>query len=265
MSASSTSVRECSDCGEPKPLVTFATYRTPKGEIRRRGVCKRCRAAYALENFERLQAWRREYNTRTKSKRHLAQKARRLEAKFFVDVYKESRPCADCGRGFPAVAMDLDHVRGGKIRSISGLVSGAYKLDLIKAEIAKCEVVCAVCHRLRTARRKENTAPQTPSRGARVEESRPPRARLKPARKRGDLVRGSKNRLARLTERDVVEIRRRHVKGARPVDLARAFHVSSFTVYSILARRTWTHVRGGLKASKHRDAYKKAKKSTRPR
>ena len=67
-------------------------------------------------------------------------------------------PCADCGRRWPPVAMDLDHVHGVKIRSIASLVSGAYNLEIIKAEVAKCEVVCACCHRLRTHLRKENVA-----------------------------------------------------------------------------------------------------------
>lgn len=79
----------------------------------------------------------------------------KLIGKEYVNSVKTA-PCMDCGRTFPPVCMDLDHVRGGKISNIASMVSSGYKLDLIKAEVAKCEVVCACCHRLRTTARKEN-------------------------------------------------------------------------------------------------------------
>jgi len=50
--------------------------------------------------------------------------------------------------------MDLDHVSGSKSFKVSEAVQAAYAYPLEKvfAEIAKCEVVCANCHRIRTAR-----------------------------------------------------------------------------------------------------------------
>lgn len=61
-------------------------------------------------------------------------------------------PCADCGEDFPAEAMDFDHVRGVKVANVSDLM--ACHPSLVEAEIAKCEVVCANCHRLRTQTRR---------------------------------------------------------------------------------------------------------------
>jgi len=257
MSVSPQSIRECSGCGDIKPVIAFATFRTAGGELRRRGICKKCRGAYAVENAESLRVYRKQYNKRTTTKRHLDQAARRQTAKSFVDAYKEARPCADCGRKFPAVAMDLDHVRGGKVRNVSGLVSGSYKLELIKAEIAKCDVVCACCHRIRTAKRKENVSPRVKVRAAK-NESEP--FFVAPKRyARGELVRGSKGPHAKLSESDVVSIRARALAGDRPVSLAAVFGVSVFTIYAILSRQTWTHVPGGQPAREHCDAYKKVR------
>ena len=48
--------------------------------------------------------------------------------------------------------MDLDHVRGPKEFKVSEAVQKAYVISVesVRAEIAKCDVVCANCHRLRT-------------------------------------------------------------------------------------------------------------------
>lgn len=47
---------------------------------------------------------------------------------------------------------------------------------------------------------------------------------------------------AKLTERRVRAIRRRHASGERAADLARRFSVSSATVYRVLTRACWDHV-----------------------
>lgn len=59
-------------------------------------------------------------------------------------------PCADCGRCYSPVVMDFDHVRGTKRFNI-GRNGGRGSITRLKAELAKCEVVCANCHRERHA------------------------------------------------------------------------------------------------------------------
>lgn len=63
----------------------------------------------------------------------------------------KNAPCVDCGRTFPPCAMDFDHVRGDKIFDVSRGVDKT--CAAVSAEIAKCDLVCACCHRIRTARR----------------------------------------------------------------------------------------------------------------
>lgn len=96
---------KCKQCGNDTDTKAFATFRTRKGEVRRRNVCLECRGKYATENFERLQKWRKEYNENNKEVRNKREKQKRQEAKEFANSFKD-KPCADCGKSWPPVAMD---------------------------------------------------------------------------------------------------------------------------------------------------------------
>ena len=66
----------------------------------------------------------------------------------------KSRPCADCGQTFPPFVMDFDHLDAKQKRdTISQMVRKTHSIDVVLQEIAKCEVGCANCHRVRTFRR----------------------------------------------------------------------------------------------------------------
>ena len=69
-------------------------------------------------------------------------------------IQAKNKPCVDCGREFPTCAMDLHHRNPSeKVRNVSNLKDFSSELKL-KEEIAKCDVVCACCHRIRSE--KEN-------------------------------------------------------------------------------------------------------------
>jgi hypothetical protein len=83
---------------------------------------------------------------RDRNKRQHAEKRRRLNALKRV-------PCADCRIRYPSFVMEFDHRDGDeKLGNISGAVL-YWSWARIMAEVAKCDVVCANCHRIRTARR----------------------------------------------------------------------------------------------------------------
>lgn len=70
----------------------------------------------------------------------------------------KSKPCMDCGQTFHPVCMDFDHRPGEtKIEPVSHMLSTSGSIPKMLAEIAKCDVVCANCHRMRTWLRKEAT------------------------------------------------------------------------------------------------------------
>jgi hypothetical protein len=79
-------------------------------------------------------------------------KSRVLSSQNFITEYLAANPCVDCGEADPVV-LEFDHVRGQKRKVMSTLVAEGYSLKAIKEEIAKCDVVCANCHRRRTAHR----------------------------------------------------------------------------------------------------------------
>lgn len=60
----------------------------------------------------------------------------------------KDKPCVDCGIQYPSCVMDLDHVRGVKSCPVNELERRGSYADLY-AEIAKCDVRCSNCHRLR--------------------------------------------------------------------------------------------------------------------
>jgi hypothetical protein len=66
-------------------------------------------------------------------------------------------PCIDCKVSYPWMVMDFDHRPGEtKVAEVSKLATSA-SVQKIRDEIAKCDVVCSNCHRLRTFQRIENS------------------------------------------------------------------------------------------------------------
>lgn len=61
---------------------------------------------------------------------------------------KNNSSCADCGFANPK-ALEFDHL-GDKEFDISDAVRRGLSWSRIESEIAKCDVVCANCHRIRT-------------------------------------------------------------------------------------------------------------------
>lgn len=70
---------------------------------------------------------------------------------------KATNPCADCGLFFPWYVMEFDHAHGEKSerkRTVANM-AGRGSTSALLAEIEKCDIVCANCHKERTHRRKD--------------------------------------------------------------------------------------------------------------
>ena len=66
--------------------------------------------------------------------------------------YLATHPCIDCGESDPIV-LEFDHRNPSEKKDeISHMVSTAAPLSSLEAEIEKCDVRCANCHRRKTAK-----------------------------------------------------------------------------------------------------------------
>lgn len=133
-------VKRCSTCGLIKPRSDFHRKRAPKDGLQSR--CRSCNIEIAKqfhgENIEHcralISAWVANVDERNKR--------RTLE-------YLRTHPCVDCGETDPQV-LEFDHLRD-KTSGIAELLHRHVRWEIIEAEIAKCEVRCANCHRRRTS------------------------------------------------------------------------------------------------------------------
>ena len=97
-------------------------------------------------------------------------RATSAELRVILDSIKVTVGCADCGYHADPRALDLAHVdettkyrtRSGRVEQPSDLAKAKrdgyprYSQTVVLGEAAKCDVLCATCHRLRTFEDRED-------------------------------------------------------------------------------------------------------------
>ena len=131
-------IRVCYKCKKPKDLET-EFYKHPDCKDGYNTKCKECAKKDGKDAYQR-----------TPQRTLQGVYERRQRNRQFIWNYYSAHPCVDCGEDDPVV-LELDHVSGKKLAGVSQLVHNTRSLKVIEDEIAKCEVVCANCHRRRTA------------------------------------------------------------------------------------------------------------------
>lgn len=104
----------------------------------------RCANCHRKQSLERSGSWRTYSYTHQLTRNH--QK---------MYSYLTTHPCVDCGEKDIRL-LEFDHVRGIKVDNISRLLTQGYSWSNIETEIAKCDVRCANCHRIKTFQRGGN-------------------------------------------------------------------------------------------------------------
>jgi len=134
-------VKTCPKCERTLPESEYGVRTNGKPQH----WCRPCHCAYQREYYERHKDY---YFTlqeeRVKRHRQLLRSAKSL-------------PCVDCGLIYPPYVMDFDHRPGvKKCFNVSAIaVSARLSWKKVLAEIGKCDVVCANCHRERTHQRRQ--------------------------------------------------------------------------------------------------------------
>lgn len=139
--ASPSDLRRCSRCGEFKAVDEFPIKNKATGL--RSAWCRSCRRAYGKEHYGQNKPT---YLARAKRRREIELP----RIKRIIDDYLRSHPCVDCGESNLAV-LDFDHRDRSLKRGIVSRLARDCAADTVRAEIAKCDVRCANCHRRRTA------------------------------------------------------------------------------------------------------------------
>ena len=120
-------------------------------------VCKLEKLKIELYSNHYCKSCRSKYNKRwylKNKKKHIEMVgANNRRVRVAVGAYIDrarARPCKDCGIQYDPWIMEFDHISNNKLFNISEKRRGYANLEVIQAEIDKCEVVCANCHKQRT-------------------------------------------------------------------------------------------------------------------
>lgn len=128
----------CARCKKRKNLKHFGT-RMRRGRAEFQAYCIPCNKAYQRQHYIDNESIYTEKSVKY-----------RKDLKRWIEEEFKSDPCVDCGNDFPPFVMDFHHRdRATKILSISEMVNKGLSADKIIDEIAKCDLVCANCHRIR--------------------------------------------------------------------------------------------------------------------
>jgi hypothetical protein len=113
------------------------SYNKVDGQQVHTGYCNLCNSC----NNVRGTGSKRRYDARVRG-------VTRAEIRAVITQAKDI-PCADCGVRYPSYVMQFDHLDPSqKLFNIGSFTNQT--MSQVVAEIAKCEVVCANCHAIRT-------------------------------------------------------------------------------------------------------------------
>jgi hypothetical protein len=163
----------CGGCGKTKRLVDFSyssNWRKKRAADPKRYKpdCRECsRAHNAVEtdpHFNPVRVTRPRIKKPTKKQKRDAaakyKRGKRRATRIKVLEYIAAKGCCDCGTRDPRV-LEFDHMDpDGKDYDIARLLSSGYgwASEKLRAEIRKCRVICANCHRKHTIVQQGNYA-----------------------------------------------------------------------------------------------------------
>jgi len=131
--------KQCNHCQEWKDEEEFS-WRWKSLGIRNKA-CKKCMYEF---NNNCYQGDSHEKHLKQVKERTEAARAARKE---YVYQYLLTHPCIQCGGSDPRVLEFHHRDPSEKDMDVTHMLSGGYSIKRIEAELAKCDVLCANCHR----------------------------------------------------------------------------------------------------------------------
>lgn len=132
-------MKKCSKCKQIKTQEEFRIKNKKTGS--RQSWCIECVKTYQRNKYKTNEIERnRIYKNRENGKN-----IRRA----YIKTYLKENPCKNCGEKDITV-LEFHHIKD-KITEVSKLICLG-KLDMLKEEIKKCEVLCANCHKRKTSK-----------------------------------------------------------------------------------------------------------------
>jgi hypothetical protein len=109
------------------------------------------RLAFPEQIRQRFKTWYHEHQPRARVSMNRSWRKIREQKQQWIFDYLQRHPCS-CGEKDPVV-LQFDHnEQDQKYLPVSTLISRAYALETLKAEVQKCTVRCANCHIRRTTK-----------------------------------------------------------------------------------------------------------------
>lgn len=139
-------LKKCTKCGTEKPITEYFIKDKLKGRLHAQ--CKLCyklhRQSYHLIHYEK---YRQQYLQRAQIRRE------RLRSEFRTNMlaYLSNKACIECGEADMRV-LEMDHIDPAQKKfSVSQAVKLGYSWQEVLEELKKCQILCANCHKRRTA------------------------------------------------------------------------------------------------------------------
>lgn len=139
-------MKNCTNCGIAKGFDEFYYQSRAKNQLHAQ--CKECykahRKTYSAEHYKK---YGDAYRARAKIRR---MKIRR-ELQVNLINYLSNKSCAQCKEADIRV-LEFDHINPKEKQfNIARAISDGLKWEVIEDEISRCQVLCANCHKKRTA------------------------------------------------------------------------------------------------------------------
>ncbi len=134
-------MKQCTHCWQWKDESEFNWRITG---IKLWGICRECQRQQKKEYYlAHKDEFIQEKRERVRSNR--------IEAREYVFLYLATHPCVECGETDPVV-LEFDHINPEeKDKSIAQMIQEGVPIATLEREIAKCQVLCANCHRRKSS------------------------------------------------------------------------------------------------------------------